>query len=276
MRTDLVVVFRVRQQYVTEMPLAEHNIIGQGTPRRIEPICRRPCSHDRQAGANETRLSGRRTDPSPGDAVGMIIEKCFPTLGRRASTPGHVLGHAGLSLISMPSLRSSPWIRGAPHNGLAMPHLLDKLGISGAQSAVRWQRSRLPAPVQSEASTMPRATVSGLTIAASQIVGTSDRPTNTTSVDDAKENFLGAPRRRTFICCRNVQISASSVARDRIRSTTIQLMNRQRSLIAQQHRPIRRHPPSGLGLRQGRRERWVDRLRYVKLQACNCRIVVLA
>ena len=25
MRTDLVVVFHVRQQYVTEMPLAEHN-----------------------------------------------------------------------------------------------------------------------------------------------------------------------------------------------------------------------------------------------------------
>jgi hypothetical protein len=30
------------------------------------------------------------------DAVGMIIEKCFPTLGRRASTPGHILGDARL------------------------------------------------------------------------------------------------------------------------------------------------------------------------------------
>src|SRR6266850_2753750 len=30
------------------------------------------------------------------DAVGMIIEKCPPTLGRRASTPRHILGHAGL------------------------------------------------------------------------------------------------------------------------------------------------------------------------------------
>ena len=26
----------------------------------------------------------------------MIIEKCFPTLGRRASTPGHILGDARL------------------------------------------------------------------------------------------------------------------------------------------------------------------------------------
>ena len=32
------------------------------------------------------------------DAVGVIIEKCFPTLGRRASTPGHI-GHAGLPYI---------------------------------------------------------------------------------------------------------------------------------------------------------------------------------
>src|ERR1700716_2768472 len=33
------------------------------------------------------------------DAVGMIIEKCFPTLGRRPSTPGHILGYAGLTDI---------------------------------------------------------------------------------------------------------------------------------------------------------------------------------
>lgn len=46
-----------------------------------------------------------------------------------------------------------------------------------------------------------------------------------------KESFFGAARRKTFICCRNVQISASSVARDRSRSTTIQLKSLQRSLI---------------------------------------------
>jgi len=32
-------------------------------------------------------------------------------------------------------------------------------------------------------------------------------------------------------------------------------MSRQRSLITQQHRPIRRYPPAGLGLRQGQGER---------------------
>ena len=32
MRTDLVVVFHVRQQYVTEMPLAEHNNMVKALP----------------------------------------------------------------------------------------------------------------------------------------------------------------------------------------------------------------------------------------------------
>src|SRR5216684_6757730 len=32
MRTDLVVVFHVRQQYVTEMPLAEHNNMVKAVP----------------------------------------------------------------------------------------------------------------------------------------------------------------------------------------------------------------------------------------------------
>jgi hypothetical protein len=41
------------------------------------------------------------------------------------------------------------------------------------------------------------------------------------AVDGAKGLFLGAFRRRTFICCRNVRISALSAARDRNRSATI-------------------------------------------------------
>src|SRR4029077_5185730 len=50
--------------------------------------------------------------------------------------------------------------------------------------------------------------------------------------------LLGAVRRRTFICCRNVRISASSAAHDRNRSTTVQTMSLTRSIIPQQHRPI--------------------------------------
>ena len=50
--------------------------------------------------------------------------------------------------------------------------------------------------------------------------------------------FLGAVRRRTFICCRNIQISTSSAVRDPNRSATIQTMSLTRSLIPQEHRPI--------------------------------------
>ena len=68
---------------------------------------------------------------------------------------------------------------------------------------------------------------------------------------ELKVCFLGAARRRTLICCRNIQISASSTARDRIRSTTIQTMSLTRSLITQQHRPILDQLLVRLGLRQG-------------------------
>src|ERR1700724_3516236 len=68
---------------------------------------------------------------------------------------------------------------------------------------------------------------------------------------ELKVCFLGAVRRRTFICCRNVRISASSAARDRNRSTTIQTMCLTRSLIPQQHRPILDQLLVRLSLRQG-------------------------
>jgi hypothetical protein len=55
---------------------------------------------------------------------------------------------------------------------------------------------------------------------------------------ELKVCFLGAFRSRTFICCRNIQISVSSVARDRNRSATIQTMSLTRSPIPQQYRPI--------------------------------------
>jgi hypothetical protein len=44
MRTDLVVVFHVRQQYVTEMPLAEHNNMVKALPsdRTDESLCKYP------------------------------------------------------------------------------------------------------------------------------------------------------------------------------------------------------------------------------------------
>ena len=61
-----------------------------------------------------------------------------------------------------------------------------------------------------------------------------------------KDCFLGAVRRRTMICCRNVKISASIAARDRNRSTTAHTMSLTRSLITDQHqhRLILGQPPA--------------------------------
>src|SRR5258708_38635574 len=71
---------------------------------------------------------------------------------------------------------------------------------------------------------------------------------------ELKVCFLGAVRRRTFICCRNVRISASSAARDRTGSATIQTMSLTRSLIPQQHRPILDQLLVRLSLRHGQAE----------------------
>jgi len=61
----------------------------------------------------------------------MIAKERPPALGWPVSSPDYVLGHAGLSDIDA-ELGSSPWIRGAPHNGLAMLISRISLRISGA------------------------------------------------------------------------------------------------------------------------------------------------
>src|SRR5712671_6067052 len=88
------------------------------------------------------------------DAVGMIIEKCFPTLGRRPSTPGHILGYAGLTDIdaeleklSMDPRRSPQWVCDA--------HLSDQPAYFRRHRRSTATRSRLPAPVRSESGAVP-------------------------------------------------------------------------------------------------------------------------
>src|SRR6266850_5413730 len=56
--------------------------------------------------------------------------------------------------ISMPSLRSSPWILGAPHNGLAM--LISRISRRISNAAVgRPQRCRDSSAIRSETGTVP-------------------------------------------------------------------------------------------------------------------------
>ena len=88
------------------------------------------------------------------DAVGMIVEKCFPTLGRRPSTLGHILGYARLTDIdteleelSMDPRRSPQWVYDA--------HLSDQPAYFQRHRWSTATRSRLPAPVRSESGAVP-------------------------------------------------------------------------------------------------------------------------
>src|ERR1700755_440370 len=66
-----------------------------------------------------------------GDAVGMIAKERPPALDGGSLRLAMYLATL-VCPISMPSLRSSPWIRGAPHSGLAMLISRISLRISGA------------------------------------------------------------------------------------------------------------------------------------------------
>ncbi len=57
------------------------------------------------------------------------------------------------------------------------------------------------------------------------------QPIKNTKGKIPKDCLLGAARRKTLICCLSTQISASSVARARIRSTSVQKMSLQTSVI---------------------------------------------
>src|ERR1700692_790624 len=67
--------------------------------------------HDQQAIQQTKRNRWDDEQIHRRDAVGMIIEKCFPTLGRRPCTPNHILGHAGLPDFDteLEQLAMDPW-----------------------------------------------------------------------------------------------------------------------------------------------------------------------
>src|SRR5258708_35786462 len=91
----------------------------------------------------------------------------------------------------MPSLRSSPWIRGAPHKRIGDAHFPDKLANLCGHSRPSATRSRLPAPVRSEAGTMPAN--NGVRLDDRQrIANFREHPIETNeyhSVDDAEGEF---------------------------------------------------------------------------------------
>ena len=176
----------------------------------------------------------------------MSMKERLPPLRRRASSPSHILGHARLSDIDT-ELEQFSVHRGAPHSGLAM--LISRISRRTSSGTIGLPPRRFDFQRQYDLkpARCQRTMVPGLTIAnASQTRGNNrQRPTNINRSMVLKESFFGAARRRMFICCLNVQISASSVARDRSRSATVQPISLQRSLIPQQDCLILDQRPAG-------------------------------
>src|SRR6202048_3888447 len=105
----------------------------------IEQV-KRDCRHDEHI---------HRSDP-----VSVIAEEYPPALGRRISSPDHVLGPAGLSDIDAELERLSMDPRRPPQR-IGNTHLADKLADLLPYGWSASTAPRLPAPVRSEPGTVP-------------------------------------------------------------------------------------------------------------------------
>src|SRR6202022_3005006 len=91
-------------------------------PKNLPPAM----PHDQEA-VEQTKRDCRNDEQiHRRDAVGMIIEKCFPALGWRPSTPGHILGYAGLADIDAELEKLAVDARRAPE-WICDAHLADQL-----------------------------------------------------------------------------------------------------------------------------------------------------
>src|SRR5882672_8542049 len=225
MRAYLIIIFQVRQQHMSEVPLSEHNnvvkafpsdrtdqpfgtsILPRGAWRRwsvanahrskssdediaigpiaiadqivgnlfpaesfrnliCNPFCgRMRCDaepydlssavpHDQQS-IEQTKRDCRHDEQiHRGDAVGMIVEECLPSLGPRASSPGHILGHTRLPDFDPELEQLSMDPRRSPQR-ISNAHLADKLAYLRRYIWSATTTSRLPAPIRSETRAMP-------------------------------------------------------------------------------------------------------------------------
>src|SRR5450759_1773048 len=117
--------------------------------------------HDQQAIQQTKRNRWDDEQIHRRDAVGMIVEKCFPTLGRRPYTPNHILGHAGLPDFDteLEQLSMDPW--SSPER-IGDAHLADQLSYFERHRGPATTASRLPAPIQPKTRAMPTNNSVGL------------------------------------------------------------------------------------------------------------------
>jgi hypothetical protein len=160
-------------------------------------------------------------------------------------TPNHILGHAGLPDFDteLEQLSLDPW--SSPER-IGDAHLANQLSHFERHREPATTASRPPAPIQPKARAMP--TNNSVRLHDRQrIANRWKQPIETNEyqvVEDAERKSLRSSPPQSVNLLRNVQISASSAARDRNRSTTVQPMSLKRSLIEQRRRPILGQPPA--------------------------------
>src|SRR5246500_3178530 len=110
--------------------------------------------HDQQTIEQTERDCRNDEQIHRGDAVGVIAEERLPPLGRRTSSLGHVFSHARLSDrdAEFQQLSMDPW---RSPQGVGDAHLADQPAYLQRNWWPATTRSRLPAPVQTEARTVP-------------------------------------------------------------------------------------------------------------------------
>jgi hypothetical protein len=171
----------------------------------------------------------------------------------------------------MPSLSNSPWIRGAPHSGLAMLISRISLRIFGEVGRpprrLDFQRQYDLNPARCHF-----MTVSGFIIArAFRIVGANRySPAKIKRSAALKVCLFGECRRSMLIWCRRTRISAANEARDRNNPLNAVQIRLQASLMGQKDCVILPLLSAGLGLRQGHpSNRRLPDKSYCNRQGCS-------
>jgi hypothetical protein len=203
-------------------------VCGNAEPEDLSPAV----AHDQQSIKQPERDGRNDKQVHRRDPICVVSEECLPALQRWTTPAHHILCNAGLPDID-PEFEQFKWIRGAPHNGLAM--LISRINCRISVGTVGRPRRRLDFQHQNnrKPARCHRTTVSGRTMAsASRAFGNRWQTQPRINLSTAKNGIRpGLPRRNTMICCLSSRTSPSSAARDRNRSTTKPKISLQRSDI---------------------------------------------
>ena len=141
-------------------------------PQQLPPAM----PHDQQYIEQPERNCRHHEQVHRGDPISMVTKERSPSLRGRTPPPHHIFGML-VWPTSKPSLRSSPWILGAPHNGLATPIWRTSWRISTVtagrpQRCFDFRRQYDLNPTRCQ-----RITVSGRTIASASYILRNSRQT---------------------------------------------------------------------------------------------------